>query len=324
VSGNGFHHTPQIYDAVSVAQRLPYAALIEALDEAFRSDAVVPGRTHLQVEVPGSAEATLLLMPAWRPGTSLGIKIATIFPGNMEKILPSVNASYLVLDARTGEPAALLDGAELTARRTAAASALASRYLSREEAVSLLMIGAGKLAPHLARAHATVRQLEGIMIWARRPEEARRIAGLLADEGLPATPVGDLEAAVRRADIVSSATLAIEPLIRGSWLHEGQHLDLVGAFRADRREADGDAVSRADVYVDTFAGALGEAGDIVQAMAEGLLGREDIIGDLAGLCRGTCPARRSHRTITLFKSVGTALEDLAAAELAMRGVEHHD
>jgi ornithine cyclodeaminase/alanine dehydrogenase-like protein (mu-crystallin family) len=324
VPENDFHRVPPTYDAASVARLLPYAALIEALDEAFRSDAVVPERTHLQVEVPGSAEATLLLMPAWRPGTSLGIKIATIFPGNIEKSLPSVNASYLVLDASTGEPAALLDGAELTARRTAAASALASRYLSREDAASLLMIGAGKLAPHLVRAHATVRPLEGITIWARRPEEARRLAALLADEGVAATPVSDLEAAVRRTDIVSCATLSIEPLIRGAWLHEGQHLDLVGAFRADRREADGDAVSRADVYVDTFAGALNEAGDIVQAMAEGQLEKEDIIGDLAGLCRGTCPARRSRQAITLFKSVGTALEDLAAAELAMRGVEPHD
>jgi ornithine cyclodeaminase len=228
-----------------------------------------------------------------------------------------------MLDASTGQPAAILDGAELTARRTAAASALASRYLSRDDAASLLMVGAGKLAPHLVRAHATVRPLGQVMIWARRPEEARRLAAELAGEGVATTPVSDLEAAVRSADIVCSATLATEPLIRGSWLHEGHHLDLVGAFRADMREADGAAVSRADVYVDTVAGALGEAGDIVQAMARGELEKSDIVGDLSGLCRGTCPARRSREAITLFKSVGTALEDLAAAELAMRGVSQH-
>lgn len=307
------------YDASSVARLLPYDALIESLEAAFRSDAVVPDRTHHQVEVPGSADATLLLMPAWRPGGALGIKIATIFPDNIKKNLPTVNASYLMLNARTGQPVAVLDGAELTARRTAAASALASKYLSRNDAGSLLMVGAGKLAPHLIRAHRTVRKLEQVAIWARRPETARKLADELAGESISATPVGDLEAAVRDADIVSCATLATEPLIRGQWLRDGQHLDLVGAFRADMSEADGEAVTRADVYVDTYAGALGEAGEIVQAMAKGLLKKSDIVGDLLELTRGTCRPRRSPQTITLFKSVGTALEDLAAAELATRG-----
>ncbi|MGH8193374.1 MAG: ornithine cyclodeaminase family protein, partial [Woeseiaceae bacterium] len=285
---------------------------------AFRSQTVVPERSHHQVQVPGAADATLLLMPAWRPGGALGIKIATIFPDNIKKGLPSVNASYLMLNAGTGQPVAILDGAELTARRTAAASALASKYLSRHDAGSLLMVGAGKLAPHLIRAHRTVRNLE-VAIWARRPEAARRLADELAGESISATPVGDLEGAVRDADIVSCATLATEPLIRGRWLRDGQHLDLVGAFRADMSEADGEAVTRADVYVDTYAGALGEAGEIVQAMAKGLLKKSDIVGDLFELTRGTCRPRRSPQTITLFKSVGSALEDLAAAELATRG-----
>lgn len=311
------------YDAQSVARSLPYDRLIDALEEAFRSDAVVPDRAHHQVQVPGCSDATLLLMPAWRPGGALGIKIATIFPDNIKKNLPSVNASYLMLNANTGQPVAILDGAELTARRTAAASALASKYLSRADAATLLMVGAGKLAPHLIRAHATVRKLSQVLIWGRRPESARQLADALLNEPFSITLVNDLKAAVKRADIISCATLATEPLIRGQWLHDGQHLDLVGAFRADMSEADGEAVSLADVYVDTCAGALAEAGEIIQAVTNGLLKETDIVGDLFGLTRGTCHPRRSPQAITLFKSVGTALEDLAAAELATRKEPEH-
>jgi ornithine cyclodeaminase/alanine dehydrogenase-like protein (mu-crystallin family) len=305
-----------IYDRDAVARVLPYDRLINALEKAFREDVVAPERTHYQLKVPGSADATLLMMPAWRSGEALGVKIVTIFPGNVGKNLPSVNASYLLLDATTGQPNALLDGAELTSRRTAAASALASKYLSRQEAASMLMVGTGKLAPHLIAAHAIARDLDEVMIWGRRPEAASRIANSFAQASFTALPVDDLAAAVKRADIISCATLATEPLIKGQWLHGGQHLDLVGAFRADMSEADGEALSRADVYVDTFAGALAEAGEIVQALQTGRLEESDIVGDLSALVRRTCRARESVDAITLFKSVGTALEDLAAAELA--------
>lgn len=307
------------YDRQAVADALPFDRLIDALDDAFRSDLVAPGRAHHTVEVPGSADATLLLMPAWRPGQTLGVKIATIFPGNPAQGLPSVNASYLVLDAQTGQPRAILDGAELTLRRTASASALASRYLSREDASTLLMVGTGKLAPHLVTAHATVRNIDEVLVWGRRPQAARAVCSGLGRVSFSVSAVEDLREAVQRADIVSCATLSIEPLIRGSWLRAGQHLDLVGAFRPDMREADGEALRRARVYVDTRTGALAEAGEIVQAIAGGDIREADIAGDLFDLARGTCARRESPGDITLFKSVGTALEDLAAAELATSG-----
>jgi ornithine cyclodeaminase len=312
----------QIYDRAAVANALPYGPLIVALENAFRSEAVVPERAHHRITVPGLADATLLMMAAWRTGEVLGVKVATIFPGNVEKSLPSVNASYLLLNANTGQPVAILDGTELTLRRTAAASALASTYLSQKEAKSLLMVGTGKLAPHLISAHGTVRELNDVMIWGRRPNAAAELAATLAPASFTLTPVNDLEAAVRRADIICCATLASNPLIKGEWLHAGQHLDLVGAFRPDMSEADGDAVARSEVYVDTFPGALAEAGEIVQAIRCGRLERSGIIGDLFALTRGTCRARESAESITLFKSVGTALEDLAAAELATVGM--HD
>jgi len=304
------------YDRDAVARRLPYDRLIDVLEKAFQSDVVAPERAHHQLKVPGSADATLLMMPAWRSGEALGVKIATIFPGNVGRRLPSVSASYLLLDPNTGQPIALLDGAELTLRRTAAASALASKYLSRHDASTMLMVGTGRLAPHLVAAHATARDLDEVIIWGRRPEAAARLAGSFARAPFTATPAADLAAAVDRADIISCATLAMEPLIKGEWLHCGQHLDLVGAFRADMSEADAEALSRADVYVDTFAGALAEAGEIVQALQAGRFERSDIVGDLAGLVRGECRSRERADAITLFKSVGTALEDLAAAELA--------
>jgi ornithine cyclodeaminase len=310
----------QVYSQDAVARALPYGRLIDAIEDAFRKETVVPRRVHHQVEVPGGAEATLLMMPAWRCGEVLGVKIATIFPDNAERKLPAVNASYLLLNAATGEPVAMLDGTELTLRRTAAASALASRYLSRRDASSFLMVGTGKLAPHLIAAHAVVRKLEKIMIWGRRKAAAERLANTLGAAPFAVTVVDDLEEAVRRADIVCCATLSTEPLVRGRWLHPGQHLDLVGAFRPDMSEADADAIAASDVYVDTLAGATAEAGEIVQAIRNGALEQGDIVGDLFALARGTCRARESPAAITLFKSVGTALEDLAAAELATREV----
>ena len=305
-------------DARVVADALPYAQLIDALDEAFRSDVEVPQRVHHEVAVPGKRTATLLLMSAWRRGATLGVKVATIFPDNATVSLPAVHASYLLLDATTGAPLAILDGAELTLRRTACASALASRYLSRADSRQLLMVGTGSLAPHMIAAHAAARPIDNVCIWGRRVEAARSVAAVTRTTGLAAEVTEDLREAVSHADVICCATMAVEPLIEGEWLREGQHLDLVGAYTPAMREADSAAVGRAEVYVDTYAGALAEAGEIVQAIAEGALGRAEIRGELAELARGTSSGRTSDDSITLFKSVGTAVEDLAAAELAIK------
>lgn len=306
-----------IIDAASVAERLPYERLIDKLDVAFRDGTVVPERAHHTISVGGGTDATLLLMPAWRNGRGLGVKIATVFPDNMEKGLGTVHALYFLMDGATGEPRAVLDGAELTLRRTACASALASRYLSIDSAATLLMVGTGKLAPHLIAAHAAVRDIGRIRIWGRREQKAREVKAGLARRPEDVEVVTDLEEAVHDADIVSCATLARDPLIHGAWLRPGQHIDLVGAFTPEMREADGEAIGRARVVVDTYAGALAGAGDITQAISEGIIAEDDIAADLAELARGAKPGRRSPDEITLFKSVGTALEDLAAAELVV-------
>ena len=303
------------FDAAAVRQALEWPPLIEALRSMFREGCVMPVRHHHQVAVPDRPDATLLLMPAWLPGRYVGVKLVNVFPGNAQQGLPAVQASYFLSDGNTGRALAVLDGNELTARRTAAASALAAGYLARPDARRLLIVGTGTLAPNLAAAHAVLRPLSEIRIWGRDHGKATALAGTLSRQGLPAEPAGDLEAAVRWADVVSCATLASQPLICGDWLAPGAHLDLVGGFRPDMREADDAAVQRATVFVDTRDGAMTEAGDIVQPLANGTLSPGEIAADLYDLTAGRHAGRASADEVTLFKSVGAALEDLAAAML---------
>jgi len=260
----------------------------------------------------------LLLMPAWREGADIGIKLVTVFPDNNRVGLPSIIGQYLLLDGRTGDPKAVIDGVQLTLRRTACASALAADYLARDDALRLLMVGAGALAPHLIRAHAAVRPIREVTIWNHHPEKARALATTLAVDGASVRAGDDLEACARDADIISCATLSAEPLIQGAWLAPGSHLDLVGAFRPDMRECDDAAVAASRVYVDTREGALVEGGDIAIPLANGTLSEAEVVGDLFDLTRGGVAGRGADEEITLFKSVGTALEDLAAAQLVMQ------
>ena len=310
-------------DSAAVATALPYKQLIEALNVAFGSDVEAPVRAHHHVPVPGGTDGNLLLMPAWKAGGRMGVKIVTVFPGNAGQGAPAVFGTYLLMSAETGVPVAILDGTELTVRRTAAASALASTYLSREDSKRLLMVGTGNLAPHLVMAHATARPIEQVCIWGRRREAAEGLVEMLAGAPFDLAVADDLESAVRDADIVSCATLATEPLVSGRYLRPGQHIDLVGAFRPDMREADTDALVRAEIFVDTRGGAFSEAGEIVQDLASGAIAESDIRAELGDLCRGHAAGRRSPDSITLFKSVGTALEDLAAAELAVQNYTNH-
>jgi alanine dehydrogenase len=272
------------------------------------------------MEIPGEADGTLLLMPAWQGSRWLVVKTAIVTPGNGARGLPAVSAVVQVFDGRTGEPRALLDGGEITARRTAATSAMVADTLARQDAAHLLVVGAGRIARNLVAAHCSVRNYQRISIWARRPEAASALATELRDLSPVVTAAASLEAAAREADVISCATLSHEPLVRGAWLKPGTHIDLVGAYRHDMRETDDEAVRRASiVYVDTFDGALAEAGDLLLPMASGAITRAHISGELADLCRCTGPARPDDSAITLFKSVGTAIEDYAAAALALEG-----
>jgi ornithine cyclodeaminase len=305
----------RVYSADEVHAALPWAALADALEDAFTAgDSEVPLR-HAHALGAGG---TLLLMPAWSP-QALGVKLVTVMPEAAQRGVSTVQASYLLLDRTTGQPRALIDGDALTLRRTAAASALAAQLLARPDARRLLVVGTGRLAPWMAQAHVALRpDLAHVDVWGRNADAAEEVVETLREEGIDAEVAIDLRHAVEQADVISCATTAREPLLRGAWLRPGTHVDLVGAFRRDMREADDAAVLRARVFVDTYAGALAEAGDLTQPLERGVVAREHVRGELAQVLRGEVEGRAHRDEITLFKSVGTALEDLAAAALVVR------
>lgn len=275
----------------------------------------MPLRHHHPLDKNNSQHGMLLLMPAWQQDGYLGVKMVTVMPENGSKNLPSVQGNYTLFDAANGSIVAIMDAGELTLRRTAAASALAASYLARRNSNSLLMVGAGALAPYLIRAHCSVRPLTDIKIWNHNGDKAEILANALTAEGLPARAIVKLEKEARTADIISCATLSTDPIIQGDWLKAGAHLDLVGAFTPAMRESDDTAVTVASLFVDTFEGGLHEAGDIVQPLNDGIIKESDIKADLFSLCAGEHDGRLNEDEITLFKSTGAALEDLAAAIL---------
>jgi ornithine cyclodeaminase/alanine dehydrogenase-like protein (mu-crystallin family) len=303
---------------------LSFPDLVNALRDAFAAGFITPPRQHLEIG-HGADAATALMMPCWTadapgPGAFLGTKLVNIFPSNGARGMPAVLGTYVLMSGDTGAPLAAIDGTRLTHWRTAATSALAASYLARPDARRLTMVGTGALAPFLIRAHMSQRPIAEITIWNHRRESADALVGKLALEGFAARVEPDLESAVRSADIVSCATLTREPLVRGEWLRPGTHLDLVGAFNLQMREADDEAARRAELFIDTDA-ALTEGGDIALAIQGGAISRGDILATLSDLARGRHQGRCSDEAITLFKSIGTAIEDLAAAMLIWRKLE---
>jgi ornithine cyclodeaminase/alanine dehydrogenase-like protein (mu-crystallin family) len=304
----------RVHDAASTRKALPFAALVPALRTLFAAGCEVPPR-HTHEWVSGGGEGVVsLLMPAWIPDRYYGIKVINIASGNAARGLPALHASYLLHDAVTGMPLALIDGDELTARRTAAASALAASWLARADARHLLVVGAGRIAAVLPEAHRAVRPIERVSVWARNADAAQHLAGNLRADGFAAAAVDDLAAAVAAADIVSCATLATSPLIRGRWLAAGSHLDLVGSFTPAMREADDDCFAGAAVFVDSGE-ALVKSGDLIEPMRSSAWGAGHLRGTLSALARGEVRGRQRDDERTVFKSVGTALADLAAAML---------
>jgi ornithine cyclodeaminase/alanine dehydrogenase-like protein (mu-crystallin family) len=290
------HASVPFLSADEIHRTLAFPRLIDALAEGFRQGAEAPVR-HVHAV---NTDARLLLMPAWRVDEAIGVKLVTVFPANRARGIATVGALYVLLDGKTGHPRALLDGEALTLRRTGAASALAARYLARRDARTLVVVGTGALAPYMALAHAAVRDYEKVLVWGRNIERAHALCKRLVDEGLPAIPSTHLEEALAVADVITPGT----------------HVDLVGGFTPHMREADDRLIARATLFVDTFAGALVEAGDLTQPLANGLIKRDAIVAELADLVAGRHPGRNTQEEITLFKSVGTALEDLTAAQLA--------
>ena len=302
-----------------VVSALDYGPLIEALQKMFVTDYTMPVRHHHFYEANGGMENTLILMPVWNDHY-LGIKQVVVAPANNSHGLPAIHASYSLLNAQTGEPLAQLDAAELTARRTACTSALAASFLARKDAASLLVVGAGKVAQHLVQAHRSVRPYQEVRIWARDLRKAQALAQRLTEQGYDTEAVDNLALAARTADVISCATLSPTPLIKGEWLKPGAHLDLIGSHTPKTREVDDDAIRRSKVFVDSRAGALHETGELAIPMANGVLKPEQVEADITELCQGVHVGRKNVDEITLFKSAGLAIEDLAAALLVYKSV----
>jgi ornithine cyclodeaminase len=312
-----------MFDAAATRAALAMPALVEALRSAFVQGREVPQRHAHTVSAiePGGVGMVSLLMPAWQPGGLYGVKVVNIAPHNRALGLAGVQASYLLFDARTGVPLAVMDGSEITARRTAAASALAaSLVLASEQPLDLLVVGAGQVAALLPQAYAAVRPLRRVRCWSRRVEAASALVDAWRAEGLAAEPVTDLPAAAAQADVVSCATLATEPVLQGEWLKPGSHLDLIGSFTPQMREADDAALAGTALFTDTDE-AWAKSGELLAPLASGAICREQGRGTLAMLCRGEAEMHRRPGQRSVFKSVGTALEDLAAAGLVWSGAQ---
>lgn len=304
-------------EAEEIEQLLSYDELIPKINEAFAQHYNIPMRHHHQYPNPKEGmESTLLLMPAWDNGENLGVKIVNVSPNNSKHNLPSIQGLYIYFDLQTGTPKALMDAKKLTVKRTAAASALASQYLSRADSQSLLVIGTGALSAELIQAHCAVRPITEVLVWGRSEEKAQTVVDSVKIDGVNIKTIGTIEKGMEQADIISCATLSPTALVLGKNLKPGQHLDMIGAYKPDMREMDDEVLAMADVYVDNLEGATKETGDLAIPIANGTFKVEDIKADLFELAQGKKEVKRLQETITCFKSVGHALEDLAAATLA--------
>lgn len=296
--------------------------VIEAVASAFRRSAEGRCQAPARHSMPATGDGVLLLMPAaWQADEgdagALGAKLITYYAGNRARGHPTLYASYLLMDLETGEPRALLEATFLTALRTGATSALAARHLARSESRRVVCFGAGTQAAFQLRCLGAVLPIERIAVVGRDPARATEfIAAMSRSLGIPVDLADDPRAAVREADVVTCATTSATPVLHGADLGAGTHVDLVGAFRPTDREADTEAIRRARVVVDTYGGALAGAGDLIIPLQEGAIERGHIVAELAELVTGARPGRQRPEEITLFKSVGWAVEDLAAARLA--------
>jgi 1-pyrroline-2-carboxylate reductase [NAD(P)H] len=303
----------KIISAEQVHASLSYPKFIDSLNDAFAGNYTMPPRQVLQLdEKPGNHDAFAML-PSWNDEV-IAFKAFTYFPGNSPPH-SSLYSQIMIFDRKVGTPLALIDGISITGWRTAGVSALASRHLSRTNSESMLLIGTGKLAPYLIRAHASVRALKTIRIWGRSPEKAEAIVKKMSFEfsNIAFEVISELASACSKSDIIVCATGSADILVHGDWIQPGTHTDFLGNHHADKRECDSALVNRSRVYVDNKANCFKEAGEILVPVSEGTFSTDQVIGELSDLCRESVPARINEEEITLFKSVGCALGDLCGA-----------
>ncbi|MFZ4529440.1 MAG: ornithine cyclodeaminase family protein [Undibacterium curvum] len=314
----------QIIDAAQVGQALDFPRLIDALEQGFSQDFSMPPRQVYRLAEHADSHEGFALLPAWNEEL-IGMKAFTYFPDNAENQLPTVFAKILLFRRADGVPLAMVDGTSVTYWRTAAVSALAARYLARPDAQHLLLLGTGRLALPLLRAHLSQHALSRISVWGRDIAKAQAVVDQFYAESGSAYPelqvqaVSELQQVTAEADIIVAATGSATPLLEGARIAPGCHVDMLGNHSPDRRECDTALITRARVCVDSRENVLREAGELLIPIAEGQFQASAISAELAQLCRGE-GRRNNAEEITVFKSVGTALADLLCASLVLKTV----
>ena len=304
------------FDSNAVKKALPYPQLIEALAHGLQSPILAPSRNYF---APNDDSNCVLIMPAWKAKEVFGVKLVSVWPSNKDTGLPTVSAVYVLLSCENGMPLAVIDGTELTLRRTAAAAALAASILARKNSQTLAILGTGALSVPMAQAHASLLQFKNILIWGRQKTKALSVVAELKTIGIESTFSEDLSATLRQADVVAAVTTATEPFILSKWLKPGTHLGLIGAFTTQMAEAEPALMSKVQVFADNRSAVLEKGGEIWQAIEQGIISPSSIEGELAELASTPTRAwRNNDQAITIFKSVGFASLDLIAAELVFQ------
>ena len=304
------------FDMKAIQTALPYPLLVEALAQGLQQFAQTPARSFFSPNQDGSC---VMIMPAWRPHQMMGVKLVSVWPENNAKGESAVSAVYVVISCLDGRPLAVLDGTELTLRRTAAAAALAAKRLARENSETLAVLGTGSLSVPLVQAHTDTMRLKNVLVWGRQFHKTQRVVKQLKELGIEVRAMGDLEETLALSDVVAVATTATEPFLKADWVKPGTHISLVGAFTPQMAEAEPVLMARSQLFADCRASVLEKGGEVFQAIKQGLVLDSDIIADLAELtAQSDRNWRHDGQAITVFKSVGFALLDLIAAEVVMK------
>ncbi len=304
------------FDTKAIQTALPYQLLVEALAQGLQQFAQTPARSFFS---PNQDASCVMIMPAWRPHQMMGVKLVSVWPENNAKGESAVSAVYVVISCLDGRPLAVLDGTELTLRRTAAAAALAAKRLARENSETLAVLGTGSLSVPLVQAHTDTMRFKNVLVWGRQFHKTQRVVKQLKELGIEVRAMGDLEETLALSDVVAVATTATEPFLKADWVKPGTHISLVGAFTPQMAEAEPVLMARSQLFADCRASVLEKGGEVFQAIKQGLVLDSDIIADLAELtAQSDRNWRHDGQAITVFKSVGFALLDLIAAEVVMK------
>jgi ornithine cyclodeaminase len=304
------------FDMKAIQTALPYPLLVDALAQGLQQFAETPARSFFS---PNQDASCVMIMPAWRPHQMMGVKLVSVWPENNAKGESAVSAVYVLISCLDGRPLAVLDGTELTLRRTAAAAALAAKRLARDNSETLAVLGTGSLSVPLVQAHTDTMRFKNVLVWGRQFYKAQLVVNQLRELGIEVRAMGDLHKTLAMSDVVAVATTATDPFLKAAWVRPGTHISLVGAFTPQMAEAEPGLISKSQLFADCRASVLEKGGEVFQAIEQGLVLDSDIIADLAEL---TAQPDRSWRhdaqAITVFKSVGFALLDLIAAELVIK------